>query len=134
MSETTTPRIITFRADVTTNATGPSLKEIFYEIDRLKKEPPSADELKAVQNYMAGVFVLQNSSRAGIIGQLEFVDLHGLPDDYLSGYVRRVYAVTPADVRRMTQKYIQDEKATIVVVSDKKVIEEQLKPYGTISR
>jgi len=120
-------------ADVTTNATGPSLKEIFYEIDRLKKEPPSADELKAVQNYMAGVFVLQNSSRAGIIGQLEFVDLHGLPDDYLSGYVRRVYAVTPADVRRMTQKYIQDEKATIVVVGDKKVIEEQLKPYGTIS-
>ena len=34
-------------ADVTTNVTGPSLKEIFYEIDRLQGEPPSADELKA---------------------------------------------------------------------------------------
>jgi len=113
--------------------TGPSLKEIFYEIDRLRGEPASAEELKAVQNYMAGVFVLQNSSRAGIIGQLEFVDLHGLPDDYLSGYVRRVYAVMPADVQRMTQKYIQDDKATIVVVGDKKVIEEQIKPYGTIT-
>ena len=120
-------------ADVTTNVTGPSLKEIFYEIDRLRGEPASAEELKAVQNYMAGVFVLQNSSRAGIIGQLEFVDLHGLPDDYLSGYVRRVYAVMPADVQRMTQKYIQDDKATIVVVGDKKVIEEQIKPYGTIT-
>ena len=27
-------------ADVTTAVTGPSLKEIFYEIDRLRKEPP----------------------------------------------------------------------------------------------
>ena len=120
-------------ADVTTNVTGLSLKEIFFEIDRLQGEPPSAEELKAVQSYMAGVFVLQNSSRAGIIGQLEFVDLHGLPDDYLSGYVRRVSAVTPAEVQRMAQKYIQDDKATIVVVGDKKVIEEQIKPYGTIA-
>ena len=63
----------------------------------------------------------------------EFVDLHGLPDDYLSSYVRRLYAVSPADVQRMAQKYIQDDKATIVVVGDKKVIEEQIKPYGTIT-
>ena len=119
-------------ADVTTNVTGPSLKEIFFEMDRLRREPPTADEMKAVQNYMAGVFVLQNSSRAGIIGQLEFVDLHGLPDDYLSGYVRRVYAVTAQDVQKMAQKYIQDNKTTIVVVGDRKVIEEQLKPYGMI--
>lgn len=120
-------------ADVTTNVTGPSLKEIFSEIDRLQREPPTPQELHAVQNYMAGVFVLQNSSRQGIIGQLEFVDLHGLPDDYLTEYVRRVHAVSPQVVSEAARKYIQDEKATIVVVGDKKVIEEQLKPYGSIA-
>jgi zinc protease len=120
-------------ADVTTNVTGPSLKEIFYEIDRLQAEPPSAAELKATQNYIAGVFVLQNSSRSGIINVLELVDLHGLPADYLKTFVKRVYAVTPQDVQRLTQKYIQDDKATIVVVGDRKVIEEQIKPYGTIA-
>jgi predicted Zn-dependent peptidase len=113
--------------------TGPSLKEIFYEIDRLQNEPPPAQELKAVQNYLAGVFVLQNSSRPGIINQLEYVDLHGLPADYLNTYVQRVYAVTPLDVQRMASKYIQDDRATIVVVGDRKVIEEQVKPYGTIA-
>jgi predicted Zn-dependent peptidase len=121
------------QADVTTNVTGPSLKEIFYEIDRLQAEPPSADELKAVKNYMAGVFVLQNSSRSGIINVLELVDLHGLPADYLKTYVQRVNAVTPEDVQRLAKKYIDDEKATIVVVGDRKVIEEQVKPYGTIA-
>jgi predicted Zn-dependent peptidase len=120
-------------ADVTTNVTGPSLKEIFYEIDRLQAEPPSADELKAVKNYIAGVFVLQNSSRSGIINVLELVNLHGLPADYLKTYVQRVNAVTPQDVQRLAKKYIDDEKATIVVVGDRKVIEEQVKPYGTIA-
>ena len=32
----------------------------------------------------------------------------------------------------MAKKYIQDDKATIVVVGDRKVIEEQVKPYGMI--
>ena len=119
-------------ADVTTNVTGPSLKEIFAEIDRLQAEPPTDKELKGIQNYLAGTFVLQNSSRAGIIGQLEFVDLHGLPASYLNEYVKRVYAVTPADVQRMTQKHVQDEKATIVVVGDRKTIEDQVKAFGEV--
>ncbi len=119
-------------ADVTTNVTGPAIKEVLGEIDRLRAEPPSDKELKGFQNYRAGVFILQNSSRGGIVGQLEFVDLHGLPADYLNGYVARIYAVTPQQVQEAAKKYIQDDKATIVVVGDKKVIEEQVKPFGTI--
>jgi zinc protease len=119
-------------ADVTTNVTGPAIQEILAEVDRLQAEPPSEKELKAFQNYRAGVFVLQNSSRPGIIGQLEFVDLHGLPADYLNGYVARVYAVTPVEVQEMAKKYIQDQRATIVVVGDKKVIEEQVKAFGPV--
>jgi predicted Zn-dependent peptidase len=117
---------------VATEATGPSLKEIFYEIDRLQKEPPTAQELTGIQNFLAGVFVLQNSSRSGIVGQLAFLDLHGLDDTYLTEYVKRIYAVTPEDVRSMTEKHLRDEEMTIVVVGDRPSIEEQLKPYGTL--
>jgi predicted Zn-dependent peptidase len=120
-------------ADVTTAVTGPSLKEIFFEIDRLQSEPPTAEELQSVKNYAAGTFVLLNSTRGGIINQLQFVDLHGLPETYLRDYVSRVNAVTPAMVQQMAQKYISDDKATIVVVGDRKTVEEQIKPYGPIS-
>ena len=119
-------------ADVTTGVTGPALKEILGEVEKLQSEPPTDKELKAFQNYRAGVFVLQNSSRPGIIGQLEFVDLHGLPADYLNGYVSRIYAVTPAQVQEMAKKYILDDKATIVIVGDRKVIEEQVKEFGPV--
>jgi predicted Zn-dependent peptidase len=115
---------------VTTAATGPSLKEIFGEIDRLQKEPPGAAELKGIQSYMSGLFVIQNSTRQALIGQLRNVDLQGLGEDYLKNYVQRVNAVTPEDVQRMTAKYIKPEQMTIVVVGDKSKIAEQLAPYA----
>jgi zinc protease len=119
-------------ADVTTAVTGPSIKEIFYEIDRLGKEKPTQEELLGIQNYMAGIFVLQNSSRQGVIGQLLFNDLHGLPDDYLRTYVQKIMAVTPADVQGIAQKYLQSEKMAIVVVGDKAKVESQLSPFGKV--
>ena len=116
-------------ADVTTAVTGPSIKEIFSEIERLQKEPPSAEELQGIKDYMAGLFVLRNSSRQGIIGQLSYVDLHNLGNDYLSKYVQNVYAVTPQQVQTIAAKYLNTGKMTIVVVGDKSKIADQLTPY-----
>ena len=120
------------QADVTTNVTGPSIKEIFGEIDRLRGEAPPADELRGIQNNLAGIFVLQNSSRAGIINQLAFLDLYGLPEDYLRNFVQRVFAVTPAEVQRIARQYLDPSKMAIVVVGDKKTISEQILPYGEV--
>ncbi len=113
-------------ADVTTKFTGPSLKEIFGEIDRLSKEPPGDAELKGIESYLSGLFVIQNSSRGALILQLRFVDLQGLGEDYLKTYVQKINAVTPADVRQKTAEYIKPDHMTIVVVGDKAKIAEQL--------
>ena len=119
-------------ADVTTNVTGASIKEILGEVERLRREPPTAAELRGIQNYLAGTFVLRNSSRAGIAAQLAFLDLYGLSEDYLRNYVQRVYALTPADVQRLAQTYVDPSKLAIVVVGDRAQVLEQLKPYGDV--
>ena len=116
-------------ADVTTKFTADSVREIQLEINRLRKEPPDGKELKGIQNYMGGIFVLRNSSNQGIIGQLGFVDLHGLTDDYLKTYVQRVNAVSREDVQRITETYLDPGKMTLVVVGDKAKIEESLKAF-----
>ncbi len=116
-------------ADVTTKDTGASLKEIFGEITRLQQQAPPDAELKGIQSYISGIFVIQNSSRQALISQLSYVDLQGLSDDYLKTYVQKVNAVTPAQIQAMTTKYIKPESMTIVVVGDKSKITDQLKDY-----
>jgi predicted Zn-dependent peptidase len=119
-------------ADVTTNVTGASIKEILFEIDRLRGEAPTAAELRGIQNYLAGTFVLRNSSRAGIAQQLGFLDLYNLSEDYLRNYVQNVYALTPADIQRLARTYVDPSKLAIVVVGDRAQVLEQLKPYGKV--
>jgi predicted Zn-dependent peptidase len=121
------------QADVTTQYTGPSLKEIFGEIDRLRSEAPPADELNGIKNNVIGLFTLRNASRGGIIGQLAEIDLQGLGPRWLSERVQRILAVTPQDVQQVTQRYLVPDKMAIVVVGDRKVIDEQLAPYGTVT-
>lgn len=116
-------------ADVTTNVTGASIKEILGEIERLRNEPPSETELRGIQNYLAGTFVLRNSARAGIAAQLAFIDLYNLSEDYLRNYVQRIYALQPADIQRLARTYIDPAKITIVVAGDPAQVLEQLKPY-----
>jgi predicted Zn-dependent peptidase len=113
------------QADVTAAHTIDALKEISKEIKLLQNEPPSAKELEGIQNYQAGIFVLMNSSPFGIINQLNFLDTYGLPDSYLTNYVKNIYQVTPQKVSEMARDLYQTDKMTLVLVGDKESIEKQ---------
>jgi predicted Zn-dependent peptidase len=116
-------------ADVTSEHTIDALWEIEKEVKRLQMEPPSKEELQGIQNYEAGIFVLRNSSPAGIISQLNFLDLYGLNDNYLTNYIKNMYAVTPEKVSEMVQKHVQYDKMTKVMVGDKELIRQQMEKH-----
>jgi predicted Zn-dependent peptidase len=81
---------------------------------------------------MVGRFTLSNATRGGLIGQLAFVNLQGLGDDYLTGYVGRVLGVSPTDVQHMAQRYLDPSKMIISVVGDKKTVEPQLSAWTIV--
>jgi zinc protease len=114
-------------ADVTSEHTGESLREISKEIKKLQTENPSKEELEGIQRYMAGTFVLQNSNPAGIISQLNFIDLHELDESYLTDRVKNIYAVTPEKVSQITKDHFKYEDMTLVLVGDKKQLDQQIK-------
>jgi predicted Zn-dependent peptidase len=116
-------------AAVTTEVTGPAIQEIVNEIDELQKNPPPAEELEGVKNYSAGVFVLQNSTRGGIINVLSYLDHHELPESYLTNYVSEVHAITPEQVSEVAREYLRKEDMTLVVVGDRSKVSEQVAPW-----
>jgi predicted Zn-dependent peptidase len=105
-------------AEVTAQHTAAALTEIFREIERLQRETPADTELTPVKNYRAGVFVIANSSPGGVLGQLAFMDLHGLPEDFLTRWVASIRAVTPEQVSEMARQYIRPERMSVVVAGD----------------
>lgn len=59
-------------------------------------------------------------------------NLHGLPDDFHDSYVRRIHAVSPAEVQRIAQTYLDPQKMVVVIVGDRAAIAEQVAPFGEI--
>ena len=122
------------QADITSEHTVDALMEIEKEIKRLQVEAPKEEELQGIQNYMAGIFVLQNSTPQGIIGQLNFLDLYGLDDSYLNNYVKNIYKVTPQIVSQIVRNYIQYDKMAKVMVGDKTAIQQQVEKQKATPR
>ncbi len=103
-------------ADVTSESTGPALTEILNEIDRMRTEEPSADEVQGIKNYMNGIFVIRLASRGGVANPLATANLHGLGAKYLENYVGKVQALTGADFQDAASEYLNPEEMTLVVV------------------
>ena len=121
----------TFRAsaEVRTQVTGDSLKEFFYELDRIRNEPVSQKEIADAKSYLTGVFPIRLETQEGLTDQLVQIKMLNLPNDYLQNYRDRVQAVTIDEIQRVAEKYIKPDEAALVVVGDGTSVAEQIKPY-----
>jgi zinc protease len=123
----------TFRAsaEVRTAVTGPSLHEFFYELNRIRDEAVSEAEINNAKSYLTGVFPIRIETQDGLIDQFVNIRMFELPDDYLNTYRDRISAVTTADIQRVAQRYVQPDRAAIVIVGDGAEVTEQVKQFST---
>jgi len=67
-------------AEVRTAVTGDSLKEFFYELDRIRNEKVGAEELQDAKNFLTGVFPLRAETQEGLTNLYVNQRFYGLPD------------------------------------------------------
>lgn len=117
-------------AEVRTPVTGASLKEIFYELERIRSENVSAQELEDAHAYLTGIFPIRLETQDGLVDQLVQIVMHELPPDYLHTYRDRVRQVTVEDVRRVAESYVTPDRAALILVGDAEAIREQAAPFA----
>src|SRR6266850_1159184 len=122
----------TFRAsaEVRTPITGESLKEFFYELNRIRSEPVSEKEIADAKSYLTGVFPIRLETQEGLIDQLVQIKMFDLPDNYLEIYRNRIQEVTIEQIQAVAKKYVKPDEAAIVIVGDGSQLKEQIKPYA----
>ncbi|HEV2799048.1 MAG TPA: pitrilysin family protein [Pyrinomonadaceae bacterium] len=117
-------------AEVRTPVTGESLKEFFYELERIREELVTERELLDAQNYLTGIFPIRLETLDGLIDQLIQIKMHDLPDDYLQTYRERVSAVTREEVQRVARRYVTPDRSAIVIVGDADALTDEIKGYA----
>ena len=121
----------TFRAtaEVRTPVTGDSLKEFFYELNRIRTELVSDKEISDAKSYLTGVFPIRLETQEGLTDQLVQIKMLRLPDNYLQQYRDRVQAITVADIQRVANQYVKPDEAAVIIVGDGAQVVDQIKPY-----
>jgi zinc protease len=117
-------------AEVRTPVTGDSLKEFFYELNRIRTDLVSEKEIRDAKSYLTGVFPIRLETQEGLTDQLVQIKMLNLPNEYLQQYRDRVQAVTAAQIQEVAMKYVKPDEAAVIVVGDGAEVLDQIKPYA----
>ena len=119
-------------AEVRTDVTEGAMHEFMAELNRLRDQPVSAEELENAKRAIIGSFALSLEQPQALLQNIITQKLYNLPADYWDTYPQKVTAITPADVQRVAQKYIDLGHLQVVAVGDASKAREVLTKYGKV--
>ncbi|HUQ30940.1 MAG TPA: pitrilysin family protein [Pyrinomonadaceae bacterium] len=120
-------------ASVRNEVTGPTLKEIFYELDRMRSAPVTAEELDAAKAYSTGNFSVELASQSGLAGRINTVYLYDLPRDFITTFKPKIDALTAADIQKAATAYFDQSGFAVVIVGDYDKVKDQVGAYGDVT-
>jgi zinc protease len=120
---------------VQSEVTADALRECLVEIDAMRREEVSADELSLATNYLDGVFPIRYETTSAIASALANMAIFDLPNDFYNTYRANIRSVTPADVLEAAKTHIHPDRLRGVVVGEPGVIKEPLEKlsFGALS-
>jgi zinc protease len=95
-----------------------AIAESLKEINRIRTEPVSDQELADAKAYLTGSFPLRMDTYAKIAGMLTSVEIYNLGLDYPQKYPVLIKAVTKDDILRVAKKYLDPGRMVIVVLAN----------------
>ena len=116
----------TATAEIVSAKSDSALLQFMKELNGIRQSVP-ADELSRAKRYLQLQLPGNFETTQQIAAALVPVALYGLPLDYYNNYVQSVENVTQADVNRVAQQYINPGSLAIVIVGDRKTIEQGLR-------
>ncbi|HSR68875.1 MAG TPA: pitrilysin family protein [Acidobacteriota bacterium] len=125
--------LLTMGADIRSDALIESIEEIFAECRRMAREPVGQEELQRARAEVIGAFIAQLEAPA-TIAMLELLrDFYGLPEDHFERYIPEVQGVSAEEIQEAAARYLDPARYHIVVVADRRQVEEDLKRFGPVT-
>ena len=98
----------------------PIITEVFKEMDRLRSEKVSSEELEMVRNYMLGDMCRSYEGAFSLSDAWIFIETTGLANDFFERSLEAIREVSTDEILSLAQKHFCKENL-IAVVAGKKV-------------
>ena len=119
---------------VRAEVTGLALAAILRQLEDLRTRPVPEAELSVARNAILLSLPSEFALSSGVAGKVAEEVIYGLPEGYWDRLEDEVRAVTPEDVQRIAQRYLDPERLLTVLVGDPAAVRPQLDglPVGPV--
>jgi zinc protease len=101
-----------------TAATVEATKLVVDLIGKMATGDVTPQEMDFARDYLSGVYPIESETAEQVAERVLAVASFNLPADYNSTYPEKIRAVTPAQVRDMSQKYMKTNDLDLVLAGD----------------
>jgi zinc protease len=110
-----------------------SIQALYAEIDKLKTNPVTDDEIKRAKDSILNAFVFNFDSPDKVLRERMAYEFYGYPADFLERYRAGVEKVTTADVNRVGEKYLHKNQLAVLVVGNTSEFDKPLSSLGPVT-
>ena len=113
--------------------TAAAIDALYEEIDALKKNPATDEELRRAKDSILNSFIFEFDTRDKVLGEKMLYEFYGYPADFLERYRVGVEKVTTGDVARVAAKYVRREALALLVVGKAADFDRPLSTFGPVA-
>ena len=117
-------------ASVVAEKTVPAIKEVFTELEGLRRDGPTDEELSLAKESIRLAMPGRFETASDVASAVADLVVYDLPLDDFDKRLARIDAVTAADVKRVAVDYLKADAMTVVVVGGKATLAPQLETLG----
>jgi len=111
-------------------STTETLLVIREEIERMRREEVTDEELQAAKDTVLNSFVFNFDTPGKTLMRMITYEYHGYPRDFIFQYQKAVEAVTKADILRVAREYLRPQDFTVVAVGKRRDFGKPLEHLG----
>ncbi|MDB5232644.1 MAG: zinc protease [Chitinophagaceae bacterium] len=93
-----------------------TIKEVYHEMQRLREEPVTEEELHLVKNYMIGTILGDLDGPFQVIARWKNYILNGLDSEYFYNSMNVIRNITAPEIQELAQQYLNPESFYELVV------------------
>lgn len=113
-----------------TDTTIPFVQSLLKEIERIRTTSVTPEELAYAKESILNSFVFKFENPSQTLTRLMTYEYYDYPPSFIFDYQKQIKATTAADVQRVANQYLQQDKILTLIVGNGKVLQPNLKDLG----
>jgi len=110
-----------------------AIQGLYQEIDDLKTNPLSAEEIQRAKDSILNSFVFNFDTPEKVLRERMAYEFYGYPLNFLEKFKEGIEKVQPADVAKVAAKYLHKDQLVVLVVGNTTEFDKPLSSLGPVN-